>query len=62
MNDTVLFLQSIDAFHRWASSARLVTNVSVPLLCLNAMDDPVCTDEAIPWDECRYAEIHFFLF
>ncbi|XP_024961531.1 embryogenesis-associated protein EMB8-like [Cynara cardunculus var. scolymus] len=44
---------SIDAFHRWASSARLVTNVSVPLLCLNAIDDPVCTDEAIPWDECR---------
>ncbi|KVH88552.1 putative AB-hydrolase YheT [Cynara cardunculus var. scolymus] len=45
--------KSIDAFHRWASSARLVTNVSVPLLCLNAIDDPVCTDEAIPWDECR---------
>ncbi|XP_076909740.1 embryogenesis-associated protein EMB8-like [Bidens hawaiensis] len=44
---------SIDAFHRWASSARLVTNVSVPLLCVNAIDDPVCTDEAIPWDECR---------
>ncbi|KAI3755186.1 hypothetical protein L1987_54981 [Smallanthus sonchifolius] len=45
--------ETIDAFHRWASSARLVTNVSVPLLCVNAIDDPVCTDEAIPWDECR---------
>nr|GEX67149.1 embryogenesis-associated protein EMB8-like [Tanacetum cinerariifolium] len=44
---------TIDAFHRWASSARLVTNVSVPLFCLNAIDDPVCTDEAIPWDEIR---------
>ncbi|XP_076947453.1 embryogenesis-associated protein EMB8-like [Bidens hawaiensis] len=44
---------TIDAFHRWASSVRLVTNVSVPLLCVNAIDDPVCTDEAIPWDECR---------
>ncbi|KAK9077067.1 hypothetical protein SSX86_005402 [Deinandra increscens subsp. villosa] len=45
--------ETIDAFHRWASSARLVTNVSVPLLCVNAIDDPVCTDESIPWDECR---------
>ncbi|GJR33307.1 embryogenesis-associated protein EMB8-like protein [Tanacetum coccineum] len=45
--------ETIDAFHRWASSARLVTNVSVPLFCLNAIDDPVCTDEAIPWDEIR---------
>ncbi|CAI9304380.1 unnamed protein product [Lactuca saligna] len=44
---------AVDSFHRWASSARLVNNVSVPLLCLNAIDDPVCTDEAIPWDECR---------
>ncbi|KAL7585322.1 hypothetical protein Lser_V15G46187 [Lactuca serriola] len=44
---------AVDSFHRWASSARLVSNVSVPLLCLNAIDDPVCTDEAIPWDECR---------
>ncbi|PWA83043.1 AB hydrolase 4 family [Artemisia annua] len=45
--------ETIDAFHRWASCARLVTNVSVPLFCLNAIDDPVCTDEAIPWDEIR---------
>ncbi|XP_071736855.1 embryogenesis-associated protein EMB8-like [Rutidosis leptorrhynchoides] len=45
--------ETIDAFHRWASSARLVTNVSVPLLCVNAIDDPVCTDEAIPYDEIR---------
>nr|XP_043620904.1 embryogenesis-associated protein EMB8-like [Erigeron canadensis] len=45
--------ETVDAYHRWASSARLVMNVKVPLLCINAMDDPVCTNEAIPFDECR---------
>jgi abhydrolase domain-containing protein 1/3 len=30
-----------------------VENVAVPLLCISALDDPVCTREAIPWDECR---------
>ncbi|KAL5715702.1 hypothetical protein ACHQM5_017489 [Ranunculus cassubicifolius] len=27
--------------------------LTVPLLCISALDDPVCTREAIPWDECR---------
>ncbi|CAL5444100.1 unnamed protein product [Camellia sinensis] len=27
----------------------------VPLLCISALDDPVCTREAIPWDECRFS-------
>nr|GLL48443.1 embryogenesis-associated protein EMB8-like [Ipomoea trifida] len=35
------------------SSAPLVGLVSVPLLCISTLDDPVCTAEAIPWDECR---------
>ncbi|KAI3810387.1 hypothetical protein L1987_19999 [Smallanthus sonchifolius] len=45
--------ETVDTFHRWASSVRLLTNVKVPLICINAIDDPVCTYEAIPWDECR---------
>ncbi|KAK9069624.1 hypothetical protein SSX86_011528 [Deinandra increscens subsp. villosa] len=45
--------ETVDAFHRWASSVHLVSNVRVPLVCINAIDDPVCTNEAIPWDECR---------
>ncbi|PWA71368.1 hypothetical protein CTI12_AA271490 [Artemisia annua] len=45
--------KTIVAVHRWANNARLVTNVSVLLFCLNAIDDPVCTDESIPWDEIR---------
>ncbi|GJR92709.1 hypothetical protein Tco_0264883 [Tanacetum coccineum] len=42
---------------RWASSGRLVTSVTVPLLCINAIDDPVSTYEAIPYDECRNVHI-----
>ncbi|KAF2291010.1 hypothetical protein GH714_018281 [Hevea brasiliensis] len=38
---------------RHCSSSYYVGNVSVPLLCISALDDPVCTREAIPWDECR---------
>uniref|UniRef100_A0A0D9YI10 AB hydrolase-1 domain-containing protein n=1 Tax=Oryza glumipatula TaxID=40148 RepID=A0A0D9YI10_9ORYZ len=30
-----------------------LANWEVPLLCVNALDDPLCTREAIPWDECR---------
>ncbi|KAI3671710.1 hypothetical protein L1987_52143 [Smallanthus sonchifolius] len=36
------------------SSAQYVTKVLIPLLCISALDDPVCTWEAIPWDECRW--------
>ncbi|KAI3675939.1 hypothetical protein L1987_85535 [Smallanthus sonchifolius] len=45
--------ETVDTFHRWASSVRLLTNIKVPLVCINAIDDPVCTHEAIPYDECR---------
>ncbi|XP_017244933.1 embryogenesis-associated protein EMB8 isoform X2 [Daucus carota subsp. sativus] len=38
---------------RWSSCASYVKGVSVPLLSISSMDDPVCTAEAIPWDECR---------
>ncbi|KHN00815.1 Embryogenesis-associated protein EMB8 [Glycine soja] len=35
------------------SSSTYVQSVSVPLLCISALDDPICTTEAIPWDECK---------
>ena len=44
----------MDTYYRRCSSASYVGNVSVPLLCINALDDPLCTREAIPWDECRW--------
>ncbi|KAJ0972029.1 hypothetical protein J5N97_019988 [Dioscorea zingiberensis] len=45
--------ETVDTYYRHCSSAQFVANVSIPLLCFSALDDPVCTKEAIPWDECR---------
>ncbi|KAF0919322.1 hypothetical protein E2562_029172 [Oryza meyeriana var. granulata] len=45
--------ETVDTYYRRCSSASFVGNVSVPLLCVSALDDPLCTREAIPWDECR---------
>lgn len=45
--------ETVDTYYRKCSSAQFLSKVSVPLLCVNALDDPVCTKEAIPWDECR---------
>ncbi|PSS31841.1 Embryogenesis-associated protein [Actinidia chinensis var. chinensis] len=45
--------ETVDTYYRHCSSSSFVGNVSVPLLCISALDDPVCTREAIPWDECR---------
>nr|KJB16179.1 hypothetical protein B456_002G216200 [Gossypium raimondii] len=48
--------ETVDTYYRRSSSTNYVENVSVPLLCVSALDDPVCTSEAIPWDECRLNE------
>ncbi|KAH9626341.1 hypothetical protein KSS87_023499 [Heliosperma pusillum] len=45
--------ETVDTYYRHSSSTPYVVNVAVPLLCISALDDPVCTTEAIPWDECR---------
>lgn len=45
--------ETVDTYYRRCSSAAFIGQVSVPLLCISALDDPVCTREAIPWDECR---------
>ncbi|XP_051123773.1 embryogenesis-associated protein EMB8 [Andrographis paniculata] len=45
--------ETVDTYYRRCSSAPYVGQVSVPLLCVSALDDPLCTKEAIPWDECR---------
>ncbi|XAR56312.1 Alcohol O-acetyltransferase [Bertholletia excelsa] len=45
--------ETVDTYYRRCSSSNFVGNVMVPLLCVSALDDPVCTREAIPWDECR---------
>ncbi|KAL1820568.1 hypothetical protein ACET3Z_015437 [Daucus carota] len=45
--------ETADSFYRWCSSAAYTRDVSVPLLSISSLDDPVCTAEAIPWHECR---------
>ncbi|EEF28499.1 embryogenesis-associated protein EMB8 [Ricinus communis] len=48
--------ETVDTYYRRSSCVNVVGNVSVPLICVSALDDPVCTREAIPWDECRANE------
>ncbi|XP_024530780.1 phospholipase ABHD3 [Selaginella moellendorffii] len=50
---TVGKFETVDDYYRRSSSAHLVGSVAVPLLAVNSRDDPLCTKEAIPWDECR---------
>ncbi|KAJ4833079.1 hypothetical protein Tsubulata_001055 [Turnera subulata] len=45
--------ETVDTYYRRSSSVNLMGEISVPLLGISALDDPVCTKEAIPWDECR---------
>ncbi|RKP26823.1 Alpha/Beta hydrolase protein [Syncephalis pseudoplumigaleata] len=51
---SVLFgYDTVDDYYRDASSSRWITRVRVPLLCLNACDDPVTSIEGAPYDEIR---------
>ncbi|KAI7745959.1 hypothetical protein M8C21_029266 [Ambrosia artemisiifolia] len=42
-----------DIYYRESSCVGYVGRIKVPLLCISALDDPVCTKEALIWDECR---------
>ncbi|OZJ02612.1 hypothetical protein BZG36_04285 [Bifiguratus adelaidae] len=46
--------ETVAAFYRDASSARFITKVKIPLLCLSARDDPISPEECLPIDECLY--------
>ncbi|CAG8606148.1 10259_t:CDS:2, partial [Acaulospora morrowiae] len=35
-------------------SSQYITKVRIPLLCLNAEDDPVCSMDWVPIDEIKY--------
>ncbi|CAG8653471.1 6765_t:CDS:2, partial [Dentiscutata heterogama] len=43
--------ETVDHYYRDASSYFYVTKVRVPLLCLNAEDDPIVPAECLPFDE-----------
>lgn len=42
-----------DSYYRDASSADTVLAVRIPTLCLHATDDPIASDEAVPYSEIR---------
>ncbi|KVH88550.1 putative AB-hydrolase YheT [Cynara cardunculus var. scolymus] len=42
-----------DIYYRESSCADYVGRIKVPLLCISALDDPVCTKDALVWDECK---------
>ncbi|KAL2612401.1 hypothetical protein R1flu_024093 [Riccia fluitans] len=45
--------ETVDTYYRKCGSAQFLESVAVPLLCVSAEDDPICTKEALPYDECR---------
>ncbi|KAL6560690.1 hypothetical protein OROGR_004249 [Orobanche gracilis] len=45
--------ETVDTYYRRCSASNFIGGVMVPLLCISSLDDPICTNEAIPWDECR---------
>ncbi|KAJ2961459.1 hypothetical protein NQZ79_g3277 [Umbelopsis isabellina] len=44
---------TVNDYYRDASSSVVIKNVKVPLLCFNALDDPISPAESIPYDEIK---------
>lgn len=44
---------SVEEYYSAASCARVLHRVAVPLLCINALDDPLCPPHAIPIEELK---------
>lgn len=44
---------TVNDYYRDASSSVKIKKVRVPLLCFNAMDDPISPAESIPYDEIK---------
>lgn len=40
---------SVDEYYEDASSFRFIKDVKIPLLCLNALDDPIANASCIPY-------------
>ena len=45
--------ESVDEYYRHASSSQRLEHVSVPLLIVNAIDDPIAPGHSIPWQAPR---------
>lgn len=42
---------TVDNYYRDASCCRVIEHVRIPLLCINALDDPISSLPCIPFDE-----------
>lgn len=45
--------ETTDTYYRKCSCAQFLATVCVPTLAISSLDDPICTPEAIPYDEFR---------
>jgi abhydrolase domain-containing protein 15 len=45
--------EDLESYWKVNNPMRDVDNLKMPLLCINALDDPVCTKETIPYHEFR---------
>ncbi|WWC85872.1 uncharacterized protein L201_000739 [Kwoniella dendrophila CBS 6074] len=45
--------KNADEYYHWASPRRLVDRIRVPVLAINAFDDPVCDCTALPLEELK---------
>eukprot|EP00475_Leptophrys_vorax_P028955 TRINITY_DN4221_c0_g1_i2.p1 TRINITY_DN4221_c0_g1~~TRINITY_DN4221_c0_g1_i2.p1 ORF type:complete len:396 (-),score=94.62 TRINITY_DN4221_c0_g1_i2:1028-2215(-) len=52
----VFGFRTVDEYHRNSSGSAGLHNVRVPLLMLSSLDDPICTPEAIPYEEARLSD------
>ncbi len=43
--------ESVDAYYRASGSKHRLRSVNIPLLCIQAADDPIAVDEAVPRDD-----------
>jgi predicted alpha/beta-fold hydrolase len=44
---------TVNNYYRDASSCRFIEHVKIPLLCMNALDDPIAAASCIPYDEIK---------
>lgn len=48
--------ESVDAYYQASGSKRKISGVAVPLICVQAEDDPIAVKEAIPYEAIRKNE------
>lgn len=45
---------SVDEYYEWSGSCHVIPRVRIPLLCVQAADDPIAPEQAIPYDHIQF--------